>query len=65
MFSGLIHALRPDLSAAFCAAQLPGKNHIESFDLLLCPLDTRAHHRGREAALEAQDRVVDKGKVYK
>src|SRR5688572_7204906 len=60
-----VHTLRPDLPTTLRAAQLPGQNHVESFHLLLGPFDARAHHWGREASLEALNRIVNDHKVNK
>ena len=62
---GRVHAPRPSLAVLLLAAELPGEDGVEGVDLLLGPLDTRAHHGGREAGLEAADRVADDGEVDK
>lgn len=65
VFLGLFHALDPRLTPMLGAAELPRQDDIESLDLVLGPFDTGAHHRWREADLEAADRVLDDGEVHK
>ena len=63
MLLGPLKTLRPGFASTLGAAELPGENEVESLNLLLSPFDAGAHHWGREAALEAFDRVMDDHEV--
>ena len=65
MLMRLSHALVPCGSIALRAAELPRQNRIERLHLFLSPAHTGAHHRRREARLEAADRVADDGEIHK
>ena len=60
-----VHALRPHWSPVLRAAELPRQDYVEGFHLLLGPLDAGAHHRRREAALEALYCVVNYREIHK
>ena len=61
---GALDAGTPGVAAALHAAELTGQDAVERVDLLLSPLDARAHHRLREAPLKAAHRVPDDAEVH-
>lgn len=65
MLFRLIHALLKSGTTSFSAAQLSGKNDIESVNLFLGPLDARTHEQRWETGLKSRDSVFDDGEVDK
>ena len=62
---GPVHAVVPHFPTLLGTAQLSCEDDIERLYRLLGPLDTRAHHGLREAALEAGHRVADDAEINK
>ncbi len=60
---GPLHTHLPSVAAFFYATQLPQEDCIKVIDMLLCPLDARGHHDGRETILEDDGSVFDDGEV--
>jgi hypothetical protein len=65
MLFRLVHTLIISGTTSFGAAQLSGKNDIESVNLFLGPLDACTHEQRWKTGLKCRDSVFDDGEVDK